>query len=130
MEEIDALMTRTDPSLVGLCLDTGHLTMGGGEPVVAIAAYGDRIRHVHFKDCDGAVLGTVRADGLDYPTAIRRGVFCELGRGVVPLAGVVAALRRQEYSGWIVVEQDVQPGLGTPAESARRNRDYLRRLDL
>jgi len=130
MEEIDALMTRTDPSLVGLCLDTGHLTMGGGEPVAAMAAYGGRIHHVHFKDCDEAVLRAVRADGLDYPTAIRRGVFCELGRGLVPFAGVVAALRRRDYSGWVVVEQDVQPGLGTPAESARRNRAFLRELDL
>jgi Sugar phosphate isomerases/epimerases len=130
MAEIDALMSRTDPSLVGLCLDTGHLTMGGGDPMAALAAYGDRVHHVHFKDCDESVLATVRTDGLDYPTAIRRGVFCELGRGMVPFASVLDALRRREYCGWIVVEQDVQPGLGTPAESARRNRDYLRRLDL
>jgi inosose dehydratase len=128
--EIDALMSRTDPSLVGLCLDTGHLAMGGGDPVAVAAAYGDRIHHVHFKDCDEAVLTTVRTDALDYPTAIRRGVFCELGRGMVPFARVLDVLRHREYSGWIVVEQDVQPGLGTPAESARRNRDYLRRLDL
>jgi len=127
-QEIDALMSRTDPSLVGLCLDTGHVTYGGGDPLAAIDAYGDRIRHVHFKDCDPHVLQRVRSETSDYHTAVRQGIFCELGRGVVPFADILDALRRHRYSGWIVVEQDVVAGMGTPAESARRNRDYLRQF--
>jgi inosose dehydratase len=128
--EIDALMSRTDPSLLGLCLDTGHLMYGGGDPLVAASTYASRIWHVHVKDCDPAVLEQARAGAWDYHTAVRRGIFCELGRGMVPFGDVRDALRSQHYSGWIVVEQDVFPGLGTPLASARRNRDYLRQLGL
>jgi inosose dehydratase len=129
-QEIDALMSRTSPDLLGLCLDTGHLTYGGGNPVDAIARYRDRIWHVHFKDCEPELARRARADGWDYHSAVGRGIFCELGQGMVPFAHVLDALRVEYYTGWIVVEQDVLPGLGTPAASARRNREYLRRLGL
>jgi inosose dehydratase len=129
-QEIEALMSRTDPALVGLCLDTGHLTYGGGNVIDAIARYRDRIRHVHFKDCEPELARQARAEGWDYHTAVRRGIFCELGKGVVPFASVLDALRIEHYAGWIVVEQDVLPGLGTPAASAARNREYLRRLGI
>lgn len=128
--EIDALMSRTTPSLLGLCLDTGHLTYAGGEPVAAIARYGDRIWHVHLKDCDPALARRARVEEWDYHTAVRNGIFCELGRGSVPFRRVCDALEALKYRGWMVVEQDVLPGLGTPALSAARNREYLRRLGL
>ena len=128
--EIDALLKRTDPALLGLCLDTGHLTFAGGDPLAALATYGERIWHVHFKDCDPALAAQSRIEGWDYHTAVRRGIFCELGRGSVPFAAVLDALRAQQYGGWIVVEQDVLPGLGTPAASATRNRAYLRGLGI
>jgi inosose dehydratase len=128
--EIGALMSRTDATLVGLCLDTGHLTYAGGDPLAAIAAYGDRIWHMHFKDCDPDLARAARAGAWDYHTAVRRGLFCELGRGMVPFADVLDALRTRQYAGWIVVEQDVLPGLGTPSASASRNREYLRGLGL
>src|SRR5439155_21201236 len=51
-DEIDALMSRTDPSLLGLCIDSGHLTYGGGDPVTAIRRYAERVWHVHVKDCE------------------------------------------------------------------------------
>ncbi|MCU1383346.1 MAG: 2-keto-myo-inositol dehydratase [Acidobacteria bacterium] len=126
--EIDALLSRTDPALLGLCLDTGHLTFAGGDPLAMLAQYGDRIWHVHFKDCEPALALQSRAEGWDYHTAIRRGIFCELGRGTVPFDRVLDNLCARQYAGWIVVEQDVLPGLGTPAASATRNRAFLRRL--
>ena len=129
-EEIDALMSRTDPALLGLCLDTGHSMFGGGDPLVAIAKHGARIWHVHFKDCARDVAQRARQEGWDYHTAVGRGLFCELGRGMVAFADVRDALRLQNYDGWIIVEQDVLPGLGSPAASAVRNRDFLRRLGL
>ena len=129
-QEIDALMSRTDPETLGLCLDTGHLTYAGGDPVAAIAKYRNRIWHVHFKDCEPKLARQAHAQQWDYHTAVRRGIFCELGRGMVPFAGVLGALRAENYTGWIVVEQDVLPGLGTPAGSALRNREYLRGLGL
>jgi inosose dehydratase len=129
-QEIHALMSRTDAALLGLCLDTGHLMYAGGNPIDAIAKYRDRIWHVHFKDCDPALAHQAREEGWDYHTAVRRGIFCELGQGMVPFRSVLDALRVEYYAGWIVVEQDVLPGLGTPAASAARNREYLRRLGL
>ena len=126
--EIDELMGRTDPSLVGLCYDTGHISFGGGDPLQILQTYMRRIWHVHFKDFSPAAFARMRAESLDYSGAIRLGIFCELGKGSVDFRAVLQELRRAQYSGWIVVEQDVLPGMGTPAESAQRNRDYLRQL--
>jgi inosose dehydratase len=128
--EIDALMSRTSSSVLGLCLDTGHLTYGGGEPVGAIARYADRIWHVHLKDCEPSLAERARTEAWDYHTAVRNGIFCELGRGAVSFRRVCDALETLHYRGWLVVEQDVLPGLGTPALSAVRNREYLHRLGL
>jgi inosose dehydratase len=129
-EEIDALCSRTDPALLGLCLDTGHLAFAGGDPLAALSTYADRIWHVHFKDCEPSLAAQSRMEGWDYHTSVRQGIFCELGRGTVPFDSVIEGLRARAYDGWIVVEQDVLPGLGTPAESARRNREFLRRLGI
>ena len=128
--EIDALMRRTDPELLGLCLDTGHLTYGGGDPLATLSRYADRVWHVHFKDCDPAVARQARERGWDYFEAVKRGIFCELGRGSVDFPAVATALAARGYGGWVVVEQDVLPGMGTPAASARRNREYLRSIGL
>ena len=128
--EIDQLMRRTDPSLLGLVLDTGHIVYGGGDPVRVFEAHGDRVWHVHFKDCDLAVAESARAQGVGYLQAVRSQLFCELGNGVVDFAAVKRALDRAGYDGWIVVEQDVFPGYGTPKQSAQKSRDYLRALGL
>ena len=128
--EIAELMTRTDPSLLGLVLDTGHIAYGGGDPLTILHEHGDRIWHVHFKDCDSAVAADARSRGLGYLAAVRAQLFCQLGDGSVDFPRLTAALRDQQYAGWIVVEQDVFPGYGTPAVSARKSREYLRALAL
>lgn len=128
--EIDELMARTDPTLLGLCLDTGHIAYGGGDPLKVLERHAGRVWHVHFKDCDPAVATTARTTNLGYLSAVRSRLFCELGAGGVDFGQVVEALKRHGYDGWIVVEQDVFPGYGTPAESARRSRQYLRTLGL
>ena len=128
--EIDELMARTDATLVGLLVDTGHLTYGGGDPIAVLTAYASRVWHVHVKDCDAAVATRARAAGLGYLTAVRERLFCELGRGAVDFPAFIAALERLGYDGWAVVEQDVFPGAGTPLDSARRNRLFLRGLGL
>jgi inosose dehydratase len=128
--EIDALMSRTDPALLGMVLDTGHIVYGGGDPVRVFDAHADRVWHVHFKDCDLRVAEQARAKGLGYLDAVHAQLFCELGDGRVDLPAVTAALRRSNYDGWIVVEQDVFPGYGTPKASAQKSREYLRALGL
>jgi inosose dehydratase len=128
--EVDRLLQLTDPDLLGLCLDSGHYTYGGGDPLMALRQYGSRIWHVHFKDCEPEVARQAREHGWSYFEAVRNGVFCELGKGTVDFGAITAELERQNYGGWIVVEQDVLPGLGTPAESAARNRAFLRSVGL
>lgn len=129
-EEIARLLDLTDPQLVGLCFDTGHYRFGGGEPLAGLRRHRDRIWHVHFKDCSPTMHRRSRAEGWDYFGSLKHGIFCELGKGDVDFAAVIAELRRTNYAGWIVVEQDVLPGMGAPKEFARRNRDYLRKLEL
>ncbi len=129
-QEIDALMQATDPALVGLCLDTGHATYGGGSPLDLLERHGNRIWHVHFKDCEPEVAARARQEEWDYQTALRHGVFCELGKGSVDFRTLLRALEGSGYDGWIVVEQDVLPGMGAPADSASRNRQYLRELGI
>lgn len=128
--EIAALMRRTSPELVGLCVDTGHATYGGGNPVELLREYGSRVWHVHFKDCAATIADAARREGWDYFAAIRKGLFCELGEGAVDFPALIAELRGMAYDGWIVVEQDVLPSMGTPAASAERNRRYLAALGL
>lgn len=128
--EIDELMTRTDPALLGLCLDTGHCAFGGGNPVETFDRWRDRIWHVHAKDCDPGIRTRAHAEQWDYATSVGHGVFCELGQGLVDFPAIVNRLTSSGYDGWIVVEQDVLPSTGTPAESAARNRAYLRSLGI
>jgi inosose dehydratase len=134
-DEIGRLLDLTDPALVGLVLDTGHYLYGTGTNDSALVMEGierfaERILHVHFKDCHPSVASTARTEGWDYFAAVRHGVFCELGKGIVNFAGVAGWLRGRGYDGWIVVEQDVLPGMGVPKESARRNREYLKSIGL
>lgn len=127
-DETARLLELTDPALVGLCFDTGHYTYGGGDALDGLRRFCDRISYVHFKDCSGDVAARARAEGWDYEEAVRQGVFCELGQGVVDFPATLAHLRTLGYDGWLTVEQDVLAGMGTPKESAARNREYLRSI--
>ncbi len=126
--EIDTLLSLTEPGLLGLCLDTGHYVYGGGDALEGIRRHADRTWHVHFKACHPEVAARARAEEWDYFEAVRRGLFCELGQDAIDFEAVLVELNRQNYQGWIVVEQDVLPGMGAPRESAQRNRDHLRSI--
>ena len=123
--EVDTLMQRTDPELIGLCFDTGHYRFGGGDPLEALTRHADRIWHVHFKDCHPDIATRSRTEGWDYFASVGNGVFCELGNGDVDFPAFLAELQNRNYDGWIVVEQDVLPGMGSPYQSAERNLRYL-----
>ncbi|MHC4518022.1 MAG: TIM barrel protein [Planctomycetota bacterium] len=130
-DEVGRLLELTDEDLLGLVFDTGHYAYGSGrnDPDVVLEGlerFAERIWYVHFKDCHAEIADTARREGWDYFEAVRRGVFCELGQGCVDFPAVLDWLRRQDYDGWVVVEQDVLPGMGSPKESAQRNREYLR----
>ncbi len=129
-EEIENLLTFTDPSLIGLVLDMGHYMFGGGDPLKALEKYSKRIWHIHFKDCHPEISKRSRIEGWDYFKSVGNGVFCELGKGAVDFHTIVKELNKQKYSGWIVVEQDVLPGMGNPKACAQRNRDFIKSLGL
>lgn len=103
-DEVERLLASTD---IALCLDTGHLAIGGVDPVELAARVPDRIGHVHLKDVDLGLAATVGPGGLAYLHAVRRGLYRPLGRGDVGIAAVVTALEEAGYAGWYVLEQDV-----------------------
>lgn len=130
-QEIEQLMKLTDPKLVGLCFDTGHYRFGGGgDPLLAYRQFKDRIWHVHFKDCSPGVHEQSRRNEWNYFDSLKHGIFCELGKGDIDFKTFADELKRDGYPGWIVVEQDVLPGMGAPRIFAQRNREHLLRCNL
>jgi inosose dehydratase len=133
-DEIARVMDRIDPSLLGLCLDTGHFRYGGADPAESIDTWWELLRHVHLKDCRTSIMAEVRAEGRDLHEALVRGVFCSLGEGDSGMDDVVAALRRHDYAGWVIVEQDqflrAEDTRQTLVAGQRRNREYLRRFGM
>jgi len=130
-EEIAKLLELTDPKILGLVFDTGHYTYGSGgaDAVAALERFRDRIWYIHLKDCHPEVARQSRAEGWDYFTALRHGIFCELGKGSVDFPRFLQRLARLDYQGYMLVEQDVLPGMGSPKASARRNREYLASIE-
>ena len=113
-----------------LCLDTGHIALGGADPLKVARDAGPRVRHVHLKDLDGALGKRVRAGAISYNDAVRAGLFRPLGEGAARIKDVLAHLRRAGYTGWYVLEQDVmldgepEPG---PPEWIARSVEYARK---
>jgi len=130
VEELDKLMEHTNPELLGLCLDMGHLAFGGGDPVTVLRKHYSRIWHIHFKDYDPKIGQQSRENNWDYFESVRQGVFCELGKGNVDFHQITNELIKRNYTGWIVVEQDVLPGMGSPKLCALHNREYIKSLGL
>jgi inosose dehydratase len=125
--EIDRLLETSE---VGLLVDTGHLLLGGNDPIEAVRSWGPRVNYVHVKDVRLDVLDSVIRDGAGALEAWRRGIFCELGAGDVDLEGFFSAVEEIGYTGWIVVEQDRilrdDEPLDEAVEAQIRNRQWLR----
>jgi inosose dehydratase len=125
--EIERLLEDTD---VALLLDSGHITVAGGDALTALSDWGERIGAVHVKDVRLGVLEHVKAERADTLTAWRRGLFCALGDGDVDLDGFCRALDDGGYDGWVVVEQDrvleAEAAFADASAEQARNRDWLR----
>jgi inosose dehydratase len=109
-----------------ICLDTGHLTLGGVDVVGLVSTARDRVGHVHLKDVRAEVAIRFRTGELDLAEATRRGLFCALGEGDIPVEAVIRALESEGYAGWYVLEQDtiletadIPQGAGPVADAAR-----------
>ena len=123
-----------DVSDVGLCLETGHMMLGGGDPVAMLRDLGGRINHVHLKDARRSVMAGIVADEAPVTEIWTREAFCELGHGDLDADAVLDGLRRISFGGWLVVEQDILPHGDQPARAERfaraaaeqrHNRAYL-----
>jgi inosose dehydratase len=119
-------------SHVGLCIDTGHLVVGGADPVAITAAHPERVVHVHLKDVDGALADQVIAGRTTFGDAVKQGIFRPLGQGSVDVAAMVSTLEASGYQGWYVLEQDVKldtaPDDEGPARDVRTCLDYLAKV--
>jgi inosose dehydratase len=119
-------------SRAGLCIDTGHLLVGGGDPVAITAANPERVQHVHLKDVDAAMAARVRAGDLTFGAAVRDGMFRPLGEGDVDVAAMVRTLEAAGYDGWYVLEQDVvldnEAQSGAPYADVETSLAYLTRI--
>jgi inosose dehydratase len=129
-EETARFLRMTDPKVLGLVLDTGHYRFGGGDPLVGLQQHADRIWHVHFKDHSPTIAAQSRREGWNAIQSVEHGVFCKLGQGDIDFPAILTELNALNYQGWIVVEQDVLPGMGSPRESAQRNREYLQSIGI
>jgi inosose dehydratase len=105
-DEVERFLARIDAELLGVCLDTGHTLIGGGNPLELADAWSSRLRHVHLKDVSGPLLGQVRAGELDVETAWEQGLFCPFGEGEVDLDGLLSSSLLAAFTGWTVLEQD------------------------
>ncbi len=125
-DEVDRVMHG---STVGLCVDTGHLAAGGGDPVAITTTYANRVRHVHLKDVDMQMARQVSSGDLPFGAAVGRGMFRPLGDGDLDIAILVHTLESSGYTGWYVLEQDVmlpRAPLGRgPLDDVGRSLAYL-----
>jgi len=126
--DLEQLLRRAPAQLVKLVWDVGHALYSGIEPIDVVRAHPERIAYVHLKDVDGEVLAGLRQNGLGFEEGIRRRVFTELGRGLLDVPGLLAALNETGYDGWLMVEQDST--WLAPAQSAHTSREYLRGFGL
>ena len=124
--EIEEVLDRSD---IGLCLETGHMMMGGGDPVAMLGDWGERVNHVHLKDGVRTVMAGIVADGAPATDIWSREAFCELGRGDLDVDAILDGLRAISFGGWLVVEQDILPRsaqrFARAAEEQRHNRAFL-----
>jgi inosose dehydratase len=135
IETVDEVARFLADSSVPICLDTGHLTLGGADPLDLAEQVTPRVGLVHLKDVRGAVATQLRAGDIDLLTAVQAGLFAPLGDGDVPIADVVLALERNGYRGRYVLEQDVaittgEPPVGEgPVRDVAKSVAYLRSVE-
>ncbi|WP_243794436.1 sugar phosphate isomerase/epimerase [Saccharopolyspora gloriosae] len=133
VERKDEVERVLSSSTVPLCLDTGHLLIGGTDPVELAKAAPGRITHTHLKDVDLAFARRVRSGEIAYTDAVRDGMYRPLGAGDIDIATIIDVLELNGYSGWYTMEQDAiltaPPNGEGPVLDVRASIAYLRGLD-
>ena len=125
-QDVDALMGGSSPE-VTLLYDTGHLAFGGADVMGTLRKWGDRVRHVHFKDVRAPVARAIREEGRSFLDAVIAGAFTVPGdpEGSIDFKAVTEELARMDYSGWIVVEAEQDPAKAPPYASSKLGYDHI-----
>lgn len=124
--EVDRLMEMTDPSLLFLLYDSGHLAFSGDDYVAVLERHVGRVRHVHLKDVRLQVLDRVKKEHMSFLQAVKEGVFTVPGDGGVEFEPIFRLLGKKGYRGWYVVEAEQDPAKANPFEYAVKARAFIR----
>jgi inosose dehydratase len=133
IETEDEIVRMMDACNLNLCFDTGHhaYVNGGTSPDDRsapdfIKKYPERIKYLHLKNVDGAVLKKVRDEHLSSDTAFDIDVMCALDSGIINFARLKTVLDEINYNGIGVVESDLPTATTQEAfDMAKRNLQHL-----
>lgn len=128
--DLDFLLNETD---INLCLDTGHIVVGGGKPLDIAKRAGSRVKHVHLKDCDAVAAARIQNRTSTYSTEVKNGMYKPLGKGDAQISEVIRFLDGINYEGKLVLEQDVMldqaPAVGAgPISAVRESIEFLKSI--
>jgi inosose dehydratase len=130
-DELEDVLSAIEPSLLGICLDTGHCEYAGFDPVAFYRKHTERVTYLHFKDVDPAVRRRAIESRTGFYDACAAGLFCNLGDGVVDFRALKAALVDANFTGWATIEQDRDPtGARSTLADATVNLNYLKQNGL
>ncbi len=124
--EIDKLMEMTDPALVFLLFDTGHLVCSGEDYIGILKKYLPRIQHIHLKDVRKEIVEKVKNENMSFLDGVRAGMFTVPGDGNIDFAPVFELVNKSDYEGWYIVEAEQDPAKANPLEYAQIARKYIR----
>jgi inosose dehydratase len=130
-DQIERLLSQTDPERVVLCLDTGHHAYRGGDPISFLRRHHRRIPYLHLKSVRPDLQKKVAEENIPFAHAVGMDLFCEPSRGVVDFPALCRVLQEIDYNGYAIVEQDMYPApFDKPLPIARRTREYLRSIGI
>lgn len=130
MDDVDRLMASTDPKLLHLLFDTGHIYYAGGDPLLLAKKHASRIKHVHLKNIRPGVLADALAQQLSFKEAILAHIFTVPGDpdGCIDFAPIMQVLADHDFRGWLVVEAEQNPAAANPLHYATMARQYMRNV--
>ena len=122
------MMANTDPALVSLLFDSGHLAYCGEDYMTVLRKYIGRIKHVHLKDIRPDVIAEVKREKLSFLQGVRKGTFTVPGDGAIDFAPIFEVIGNSDYTGWLLVEAEQDPAVANPLEYAIKARKYIKQV--
>lgn len=130
-DDVERIFAATDPEYVNLCLDTGHIVYGGGDPVAMVKQYADRITYVHIKAFDPDLVRQAHEEDWPFGEAVARGASVTPPAGEPDMQLLVDALADMNKDLYVICEQDLYPAEPTfPLPNAIATREYLASVGL